>query len=299
VQIREATRADRARILAFLKAEDPEDYVISWIGRFLAAGRFVLLLDGRKVAGIVHGRLAPDGSAWLSAARVRPDYRGQGWVNRLNDFALSTPGLRSARAARMLITHENTSSRRAAAKGGFTQATALSFMEWEQPVSRKAPAGARSGFARVSPRDFLESARGSTLLARQNGFAYMSFNGAFTLDERSARAARPWLWLSPASGPVMACMFPDTGERWMAIQAFRSNSTVASGLIDFARARRAESITVILPAAESARRPFARAGYTASEWAKRVLIYDKKVRPNYTRGLTASRGAAARRTRRR
>jgi hypothetical protein len=70
MEIRAARPSDRAAIRRFLRKEDPHDYVLDWMDRFDRAGRFYLLLDAKKIAGIFHGKLAPDGSAWMSAARV-------------------------------------------------------------------------------------------------------------------------------------------------------------------------------------------------------------------------------------
>ncbi len=275
MEIRPARPRERAAIAKFCLKQDPQDYVPAWMDRFLRQGRFFLLLDGRKIAGIVHGQRAPDGSAWMAAARVHEDYRGQGWINRMNDFALQTRALQGARAARMLITSDNTSSSRAAEKGGYRIVSTLTFVDWEATGKPRRPRGARSGYGRCPPLTFSREALRSALLKAQGGLVYGPFTGAFAPTLNAGRAKKAWLFRSELLGPLMAGMFADTGERWMGIQAFLATATAAEKVIDFADERRAESATVILPSGERFSKPFLKAGFTRSDWAKRVNIWQK------------------------
>ncbi len=298
MEFRAARPADRRAIEAFLRREDPEDYVLEWMDRLLSKGTFYLVVEGRTMAGLVHGSLAPDGSAWISAERIGEKYRGEGRINKLNAFALATPQLRRAQAARMLITHDNASSIRAATNGGFAAVSTLSFMDWQERSKRQRALRKPSGFVKASAREFLRSARGSRVLREQRGLAYMSFNGAFAVNGESVRASRPWLFRSATQGPIMACLFPDVRERWMAVQPFRANAAIAARLIDFAREQSADSLTAILPASARARRSFAAAGFSNSDWASRVFIFEKR-RPAGGWAATSSRAAAAPKTQRR
>ncbi len=290
MEIRAARPSDRAAIRRFLRKEDPHDYVLDWMDRFDRAGRFYLLLDAKKIAGIFHGKLAPDGSAWMSAARVGQEYRGQGWMMRITAFALSSPGLRRAQAARMLITHDNRSSLRAARKGGYAPVSVMTFLEGKVPAPRRSGAPVSSGWKRATPAEFRKAALHSPLLRAQRGLAYMSFTGAFALTPRSTRAVKPCLFISPEHGPLLATMFADTGERWIAAQVFHATRGAARALKAFAREKRADSYTVIVPALESARRPFRAEGYTLSDWARRVFVFEKRLP---VRRATSSRAAAA------
>jgi acetyltransferase (GNAT) family protein len=294
VKIRAARPADRRAILRFLRAEDPQDYVIGWMDLFQASGRFYLLLDGTKVVGVFHGKLAPDGSAWMSAARVNERYRGRGWMMKMNAYAVRTAALRSAHAARMLIVHDNASSLRAAAKGGFKRMVAMSFMEWERPKGARRPQARPPTWRKVGPEEFLKAARGSRLIAAQGGLAYMTFNGAFELNPQSARAARGWLYLSKEHGPLLAAHFPHKGEDWWAIQPFCGGARGARAVMDFADEKRADSFTLFLPSAERWRRPFAASGIPPLDWARRVFIFERRL-PWTT---SSPGGAAKKRTRR-
>jgi GNAT superfamily N-acetyltransferase len=290
VKIRPARPSDWEAIARFCLEMDPDDYVPEWMGRFTGEGRFFLLIDGTKFAGLVHGKLAPDGSAWLSAARVHADYRGQGWINRLNDFALQSADLKGAHAARMLITNDNASSLRAAEKGGYQLATRLSFVEWEAEWPTGRPRGRRSGFARTTSEDFRTFASMAPVPSALAGMAYMSFAGAFELNDRALREASTWMYRSPSAGPLLAQVFPDTGERWMAAQPFAATGEVANRLVDFAIEQRAESMTAILPDVEHFVEPFLKAGYRRSDWAVHVNILEKRLRAAAT--LRARRRAA-------
>ncbi len=296
MEIRQARPREHAAIAKFCLSQDPEDYVPAWMDRFVRQGRFFLLLDGNKIAGLVHGQRAPDGSAWMAAARVHEDYRGQGWINRMNDFALETPLLRDARAARMLITSDNTSSVRAAEKGGYRVVSTLSFVDWEPKSKARMARRPPSGFARSAPVTFAREVARSPLLKAQGGLVYGPFTGAFAPTLGAARAKEAWLFRSRALGPLMAGMFADTGERWMGIQAFFATAGAANRIIDFARERRAESATVILPAGHRFSKPFLEAGYTRSDWAKRVNIWQRQLRRRNGK-LIDSRAAAAQRRR--
>lgn len=294
VNIRPARPSDRKAIVRFLKGEDPHDYVLDAMDRFMGAGRFYLLLDGTKIAGIFHGKLAPDGTAWMSAARVNNAYRGQGWMMRMNAYAVRTAPLRRAHAARMLITHDNTSSLRAAAKGGFKVVSVMSFMDYDLPKRKSRQPPKASGWRKATPDEFLRAARGSKLIAAQGGKLYMTYNGSFELNPRSARAAREWLHFSKEHGPLLAGMFEDDGERWMALQPFRGGAKVARALKRFAAEQGAVSFAAILPASSAVRRPFLKEGYTYSSWASRVLVHERRLP-----WTTSSRGGAARKPSRR
>lgn len=300
MQIRAARAKEKAAIVAFCKHVDPDDYVPEWIGRFLAQGTFFVLVDGPRIAGLVHGQLSHDGSAWMSAARIHEDYRGRGWINKLNDFALSSPELRSARAARMLITSDNASSIRAAKKGGYRVASRLSFVDWEAPSKRPHPTGRSSGYLPCAPEDFRRQASGSLVLGAQGGLAYMPFTGSFELSERAARSARKSLYRSARSGVMIASMYADTGERWLGVQPFVATNEVARRLVDFAGESRADSMTLILPALHRYTQPFLRAGYTRSKWAERVFVFEKRfalrAKPAKPSGARAA-GARRRRAR--
>lgn len=293
MEIRPSRAGERGAIVKFCLDEDPQDYIPAWMDRFLRQGTFFLLLDGKKVAGIVHGQRAPDGSAWMSAARVNEDYRGQGWINRMNDYALSTRPLRKAHAARMLITDDNTSSSRAAWKGGYRIVSTLSFVDWEPAAKAHGPRRPPSGYRRSSPERFSLEASRSPLLKAQGGLAYGPFTGAFAPTLEAARSKKSWLFHSDLHGGLLAGMFPDTGERWMGIQALAATSRVAQRLIDFALERRAQSATVILPAGERFTRPFLSSGFTRSDWAKRVNIWQKDL-TGKAGAPTSSRAGAAR-----
>jgi hypothetical protein len=107
----------------------------------------------------------------------------------------------------------------------------------------------------------------------------MSFAGAFELNDRAMREASSWMYRSPSAGPLLAQMFTDTGERWMAAQPFVATGEVANRLVDFAIEQRAESMTAILPDVEHFVRPFVQAGYRRSDWAVHVNILEKRLKP--------------------
>src|SRR6267142_4823208 len=154
MEIRMAKVAEKRAIIQFCKSVDPDDYIPIEIDWFLKNGKFLLLLDGPRIVGIDHFERRPDGSAWLAAARIHPDYRGHGWIVKMNEHALTLPQLKGVNAARMLITATNTSSLRAAQKGRYALATRLAWLEWR--ASKADPGGPprASGFAQVSPRAF-------------------------------------------------------------------------------------------------------------------------------------------------
>src|SRR5467141_90851 len=131
MEIRVARTAEKRAIVEFCKSVDPEDYIPGEIDWFLKNGKFLLLLDDRRIVGIDHFERRPDGSAWLSAARIHPDYRGHGWIVKMNEYALTLPQLKGVDAARMLIAATNRSSLRAAEKGRYSVAARLALLEWK------------------------------------------------------------------------------------------------------------------------------------------------------------------------
>jgi len=172
MEIRLARAAEKQAIVDFCKAVDPEDYLPGAMDWFLMNGKFLLLLDGRRIAGIDHFDRRPDGSAWLSAARIHPDYRGHGWIVKMNEYALTLPQLRGVNAARMLIEATNRSSLRAAEKGRYSLAARLALLDWKAPKASSARRRPASGFSRVTPRSFAAHAAASPVLALQSGLLH-------------------------------------------------------------------------------------------------------------------------------
>jgi hypothetical protein len=276
MRIRAASKAQGRAIAAFCLREDPDDYVPQWMDRLLRQGRFYVLTDGRRIAGLVHGQLAPDGSAWLSAARIHHDYRGHGWINRLNDFALARAPLDRAPAARMLISASNESSIRAAKKGGFRVAARLCLVEWEAPKGERHPR-IEPGMGRIGPERFVRACATSRVLAAQDGLVYMPFTGAFSPTLNAVRGKSGWLYGGNRSSPLMAAFFSDTGEKWLGCQAFGASRSFAARLVAFAAGLGAKSMTLALPDHQRFRRPFLEAGFGPSDWARHVRIFERRI----------------------
>jgi hypothetical protein len=87
----------------------------------------------------------------------------------------------------------------------------------------------------------------------------------------------------------LAAHFPHKGEDWWAIQPFKGGAAGARAVWSFAAAKAADSFTIFLPSREAWRKPFAKSGIKPLSWARRVLIFERKLP-----WTTSSRAAGSR-----
>jgi N-acetylglutamate synthase-like GNAT family acetyltransferase len=284
MRLRLATAADTPAIARFCREIDREDYVPSRLEPMMAGGTFVLLEDRGRIVGLDRFERKPDGSVWFSAARIHPDYRGRGWINRMNAWALARPELRGVNYARMLITTTNTSSLRAAEKGGYRVATRLAILEWGPRRKSKRGSKGPSGFEPVSARAFAAAARRSRILKLQGGLLYfpaeaLAMTEVMAMNARSLargeergmlHGARPW-------GPLIAAFPRLHDKRWLQMQPFATTEQGARAVLGFLREAKARGGQLTLPDDERITERYIAAGFTYAEWGRHVLIFQKRI----------------------
>lgn len=285
-----ARASDKKMVIAFLRAMDPQDYTISRLDWLMANGQILLLFDGKKLVGMDRFERKPDGSAWFSAARIHPDYRGRRLINWMNDHALALPELRGASKARMLITTDNKASTRAAFKGGYRVAAKIALLEWEPKGLSERGSVADAGFLPASAREFELHAKLSPAFGAMNGLFYLPPE-VIEMNEGALRHAQEhgWLFLSKLAGPLVARVTRHEDRDRLDMQPFAGTTQAARCVLDFARQRRADSVQIVLPDLEHLTSAYIAAGFTYSEWGRHARIFERAVKP----GITSSEAQAA------
>lgn len=290
MHIRRATARDKRAITTFCYSVDPEDYVPEYLDRMMANGTFLLLFDGKRLVGLDRFGRKPDNSVWMSAGRIHPDYRGHGLINQMNDHAITLPELAGVRAVRMLIAKDNTSSRRAAQKGGYNVCSAHSVFEWEGKPKAKRSVARPSGFVPATATEIRLALSNSRSYAATNGIVYFPPDYGRLTPEVLAQAQRGGrLFLSPKAGPMLISERREAKGLDLSLQPFARTAAGAARVFDFV-AERAPAFAQLSVVDEApVLRAYKAAGFTISGWGPHVLVYEKLLRPSYARRVRAAR----------
>ena len=110
---------DRDRLRDFLRASDPDDYLLEELDAWVREGRLWVVTEGE--AWVAFGRLHDLGRAegWVSGLRVRAERRGQGLGGQLLLGLMSDARSLGLRELRAVIESTNAASQRLFARSGF------------------------------------------------------------------------------------------------------------------------------------------------------------------------------------
>ena len=273
---------------------DPEDYVPQYLGRLMASGTFLLLFDGKRLVGLDRFGRKPDNSAWMSAGRIHPDYRGRGLINQMNEHAFALPEMAGVDTARLLISKDNTSSRRAAQKGGYHVCSAHSVFEWNPREKSRRAVGRLSGFEQTTAKKMRLALAKSRSYSAMNGIVYFPPDyGRLTNDVLSQGQREGRLFISPTAGPLLARERRERKGVDLLVQPFARTGEGAARVFDFVRERSPGFAQVSVVDVPGVVRAYQKAGFTLSDWGAHVLVYEKSLKPSYAKSARAARSRRA------
>jgi ribosomal protein S18 acetylase RimI-like enzyme len=96
MELRTATKEDSEEIEAFLKRNNPDDYILDVIDRWLDEDT-VFLAEEDGIIGMNRLKYSPDGEAWLGGMRVDKNHRRKGIATVLTEKCLREGGTKKAR----------------------------------------------------------------------------------------------------------------------------------------------------------------------------------------------------------
>ncbi|HUO45919.1 MAG TPA: GNAT family N-acetyltransferase [Acidimicrobiia bacterium] len=194
--------------------------------------------------------------AWLSGARVHPDYRRQGIGSALNDFGVEWARERGALVIRLATEDNNTAARAQVEKLGYRAVArfAMARREFEKasPVAnggQRLPADERLDLASSSEAEpaYLVWSSGD-LPAASHGL-YASDGWAFRrlqANDLLQAAKRRQLWTSPSAWAIIE---PDEGELWLPlfVTTPEDASRGARALTDLGHEQGVEVVSTLVP----------------------------------------------------
>jgi GNAT superfamily N-acetyltransferase len=216
--------------------------------------------DGAPVAVARVGVLS-DAEAWLSGARVHPEYRRQGIGSVMNDFAVDWARQRGAKVIRLSTEETNTAAQAQVEKLGYRKVArfALAVRAIEPKMPPGAGTGSNGGRRLTGPErlDLAPSAEADpAYLVWSTGDQARVGHQLFPADGWSFRRLRPGdlvaaakarrLWTSPSAWVVTE---EEDTEMWIAlfITTIEDADRAAVALVDLAQEREAGLLRVMIP----------------------------------------------------
>ena len=260
--IRELTRLCRA-------AAGPGDYVLWYLREMIAAGEILVAEDRGRIVAMMGVTPCLDRALWLGQARTHPDFRRQGYAQRLVEAARVRARREGRPALRLWTSERNLAAQRLAEATGF------------RPIAVFTRRVART---RRRPSDLRTSRRAAEAfrLWRQSAFyrqgkGYISYQWHFLPLTRlllQKLAARNELLV----GQDIAVVLWTGHERKTAFA-----SVLAGGQKGLMAARRVAgergygAVQTFLPREPGIVRWARRAGFRKGSWGTRAVLYERRV----------------------
>ncbi len=283
--IRRAATTDLGALKALCaSAVGPDDYVPMFLEEFLRTGVVLVAEDADELIGMVVYHDVPDGSAWLHAARTRPEYRRKGVATNLMTRCEALARRHHRTSMRLWANADNIASVRANRKYGFRERARFTRMRLAIGRAtggvRLEPLQAREGWALVAD---------STLVRQGGGYVFHEFY-FLPVTQASMRllAADHALWGLRGNVISISEDFEDPGHRGVQIQLLAGDpSELLRAIPSVARARDALWVESFLPHEPSLLRRARRAGFALMDWGQEAVVFEKRLR---ARGASAGTG---------
>ena len=273
--IRRATAADRDALEELCRASvGPDDYVPDFLEDFLATGVVFVAEDEDRPVGMMAYHDVPDGSAWLHAARTRPDYRRRGVATGLMKACEELAASRRRTAFRLWASADNVASVTANRLYGLRERARFTRMR-----ITAAPGAAPSPEPFDMDRDW-PALEASPILRTSAGYVFHDF---YFLPLDRANAAR----LSSEGallrfGDNVVSVSEDYEVAWgkdLQIQPLLGDpGAILRACPALAAARGADRVETFLPHDLDLLTAAQRAGFAFMDWGQQAILFEKVLR---------------------
>lgn len=127
MEIRAATKDDSEAIKEFLRKNDPDDYILDRIDRWLE-NNTVFIVVKKRVIGLSRLKYTPDGKAWLGGMRIDKNDRRQGIGTLLTEHTMEAA---EAKKAQLFTSEKNIAACNQVKKMGFETKGRYTLMYYE------------------------------------------------------------------------------------------------------------------------------------------------------------------------
>jgi len=274
---RVATEADLPALRELCVASvGPDDYVLSFVERFVRDSVTFVAVDGPRVVGMMVYDDTPDGSVWLHAARTHPEYRRRGVATALNRASTVLARSRHRESLRLWADAANTASVAAARRDGFEERAR--FTRMRVGASRSSPG------VRLEPFDPAEGwpvLTSSPLMRLGGGYVFHDFyflpltraNATWLARERA-------LWRFGSQVISVSEDFEDAWGKDLQIQLLAGDpATILDAAPGIARSRGADRVESFLPHDPAVLDEARRAGFDLMDWGREAVLFEKPVLP--------------------
>ena len=269
-RVRSATPRDiRALTRLCRAAAGPGDYVLAYLREMITAREILVAEERGRIAAMMGVTPCLDRALWLGQARTHPDFRRQGYAQRLVEAARVRARREGRPALRLWTSERNLAARRLAEATGFRR---VAVFTRRVASTRRGPSGLRtSRRVAVALRLWRRS-----LFCRQ-GKGYISYQWHFlplTQKVLKKMAARSELLV----GQKIAVVLWPEDERKTAFAA-----VLAGGQQGLTAARQAAgergyaAVQTFLPRDPRIVRWARRAGFFKGSWGTRAVLYERRV----------------------
>lgn len=273
--IRRAAAQDRDDLAELcLASVGPDDYVPDFLEDFLATGVVFVAEDEDRLVGMMVYHDVPDGSAWLHAARTRPDYRRRGVATGLMKACEDLAASRHRTAFRLWASADNVASVTANRLYGLKERARFTRMRIP------AAPGAAPHLAAFDLDSDWPALEDSPILRKSAGYVFHDFYFLKMDRANAARLASEGALLR--FGGNVVSVSEDYEDAWgkdLQVQPLLGDAeAILRACPALAAARGADRVESFLPHDLDLLTAAQRAGFAFMDWGQQAILFEKILR---------------------
>jgi GNAT superfamily N-acetyltransferase len=254
------------------RAVGPYDYVIPRLEAIIWKKQLFIVFSGSKLVAMSNFTRAIDGSGWLSMARTDPQFRGRGIAQFMQRSVATRARRMGIQKLRFWILSTNSSSLRAAEKGGFAQVSEATHLSRNLGDLTK-NLRSKGSVSHTYSDSFLSDSR---YLKMMKGFC--GYKNTFVKMNLKTLAAVPKHEIHNMTRSAFILAGPDSVEQSGEFSLLQGEMGQAlNDLITEASRSSLKSLGGFVPTSYSLVRVARRFGFRVDPWARRALIFEKKI----------------------
>lgn len=261
--IRQATPKDERILRDLLTSLNKEDYVLNLLTTWLNEGE-IFVYETDRIVGMVRLSASPDGTAYMGAVRVHPDFRRQGIATRLTQHCITLSRKDTVRLAIM----RNPASQVVAEKMGFIKVATFTFLF--KKVERAPPVS----LTPVTPREALPLLEKSPSFVENHSLLSSCFKFYTPSDENMKSLL---LFTHGDNVAVLDFEIEEALTKAVQITYCDPDPVLVKAILHDASQRGLEEMWVIIPKDEMVIDCLKSFGFEQEEWGETINVFELRV----------------------